>query len=274
MLCWNSPLCGRALNVSTTPLLQRLRREWQIFLLAVGFLSRLPVPPDPNFSQDKLDGAARYFPAVGLLLGAITALSLLAFHRIFDNLPLAVLLSMALGLLVSGAFHEDGLADSADGFGGGWQRDDVLRIMKDSRIGTYGTVALTLTLAIKALSLSSMPSAGAAALALLLAQALSRWLAVSYLIDLRYVSGEGKSKPLATALPLRHWWLAGLPLLIPAMATPIATWLPLALCLLIFRFGFGRYLRRRLGGYSGDALGAAQQISEVLIYLVLLALYR
>ena len=256
--------------MSTTPLSQRLRREWQIFLLALGFLSRLPVPPDPDFSQDKLDGAARYFPAVGLLLGAITALSLIVFDSLFNNLPLAVLLSMATGLLLSGAFHEDGLADSADGFGGGWQREDVLRIMKDSRIGSYGTVALVMVLAIKAVALSSFPGAGSAALALLLAQPLSRWLAVSYLVDLHYVSGEGKSKPLATALPQRHWWLAGLPVLLPGLLISVDHWLLVILCLLAFRYAFAGYLRRRLGGYSGDALGAAQQLSELLIYLTLL----
>lgn len=256
--------------VNTTPLFQRLRREWQIFLLAVGFLSRLPVPPDPDFSQQKLDGAARYFPAVGLLLGIVSALALLAFDALFNNLPLAVLLSMAVGLLASGAFHEDGLADSADGFGGGWQRDDVLRIMKDSRIGSYGTAALVMVLAIKAVALASLPSATTAALALLLAQPLSRWLAVSYLVDLSYVSGEGKSKPLATALPGRHWWLAGLPVLLPGLFVGPAHWLLIILSLLVFRYAFARYLRRRLGGYSGDALGAAQQVSEVLVYLSLL----
>jgi len=256
--------------VSTTPRSQRLRREWQIFLLALGFLSRLPVPPDPDFSQDKLDGAARYFPAVGLLLGAISAVALLTFDALFNNLPLAVLLSMGVGLMVSGAFHEDGLADSADGFGGGWQRDDVLRIMKDSRIGSYGTVALVMVLGIKALALSSLPSASSAALALLLAQPLSRWLAVSYLVDLQYVSGEGKSKPLATALPLSQWWLAGLAVLLPALFIDVGQWLLMTFSLLIFRIVFARYLRRRLGGYSGDALGAAQQLSELLIYLSLL----
>ena len=118
-----------------------LRREWQIFLLALGFLSRIPVPQDPDFSPEKLDGTARYFPLVGLLIGGVTAIALLVFFALFNNPLLAVLLSMAVGLLLTGAFHEDGLADSADGFGGGWRRDDVLRIMKDSRIGSYGTGA-------------------------------------------------------------------------------------------------------------------------------------
>lgn len=246
-----------------------LRREWQIFLLALGFLSRLPVPPDPDFNQRKLDGAARYFPAVGLLLGGLMALALWGFYSLFSQTLLAVLLCMAVGLLITGAFHEDGLADSADGFGGAWQRDDVLRIMKDSRIGSYGSVALLMVLAIKAVSLSALalPSAMAA---LLLAQPLSRWLAVSYLVDMRYVSGDGKSKPLATAMPGRHWLLAGLAVL-PALGyfSP-AQWLLLAVGLAVLRFAFGRYLQRRLGGYTGDTLGAAQQLSEVLIYLLLL----
>ncbi len=249
--------------------LATLRREWQIFLLALGFLSRLPVPADPDFNQQKLDGAARYFPAVGLLLGILMAAALWIFYSLFQQPLLAVLLCIAFGLLLTGAFHEDGLADSADGFGGAWQRDDVLRIMKDSRIGSYGSVALLMVLAIKAVSLSALalPSAMAA---LLLAQPLSRWLAVSYLVDMRYVSGDGKSKPLATAMPSRHWLLAGLAILPALLFWSPTQWLLLAVALILFRAAFGHYLQRRLGGYSGDTLGAAQQLSEVLIYLLLL----
>lgn len=246
-----------------------LRREWQIFLLALGFLSRIPVPQDPDFSPEKLDGAARYFPLVGLLIGGVTAIALLVFFALFNNPLLAVLLSMAVGLLLTGAFHEDGLADSADGFGGGWRRDDVLRIMKDSRIGSYGTAALFMVLAIKAASLAAMPIAQAVG-GILIAQVMSRWLAISFLIDMPYVSGEGKSKPLATALSLRDWLLAGLPVLLLSGFAQASQWLLLLLILGGFRLGFGRYLSRRIQGYTGDALGAAQQLSEILIYLVIL----
>lgn len=247
-----------------------LRREWQVFLLAVGFLTRIPLPPDPDFSPAKLDGAGRYFPLVGALLGLAAAAGLLVFVEVFANAVVAVLLSMAMLLVLTGGFHEDGLADTADGFGGAWQRDDVLRIMKDSRIGSYGALALVMVLLLKAASLSAMTLSQAAA-GLILGQFLSRWLAVSFLIDMPYVGGQGKSRPLATALRPSHWLLAGAPLLLVLpLASPLQ-WLQIIAALVVFRLWFARLLSRRLQGYSGDTLGAAQQLSELLVYLLLLA---
>lgn len=246
------------------------RREGQILLLAVGFLTRLPVPPDPDFDDDKLSEASRYFPLVGLLVGALAVLVLLISHSLFSSLPLAVLLSMLASLLVTGAFHEDGLADSADGFGGGYRREDVLRIMKDSRIGTYGAVALFGVLALKAASLSAMASPWVVASALLWGHGVSRWLAISLLLDLPYVRGEGKSKPLAREISRRYFWLAGAPLLGLLLLGHWPALLILALVLLVLRYAVGVWLRRRLGGYSGDVLGAVQQVTEVLIYLCFL----
>jgi len=246
---------------------QYLQREWQVFLLAVGFLTRIPIPADPDFSDEKLNGASRYFPAVGLLVACAAALVFVAAVAIFNNSLIAVLLSMASSILLTGAFHEDGFADSCDGFGGGWRAEDVLRIMKDSRIGTYGAVALVLVLGLKAAALSAMPSTGLVVSALLWAHIVSRWLATSYLLDLNYVRGEGKSKPLATTMPLSHWLWSGLPVLILFIFTDMPPLLPLCLVLLVFRFAFAAYLRRRIGGYTGDALGAAQQVIEIIIYL-------
>ncbi|CAA0092095.1 adenosylcobinamide-GDP ribazoletransferase [Zhongshania aliphaticivorans] len=246
---------------------QKIQREWQVFLLAVGFLTRIPIPADPDFSDEKLNGASRYFPLVGLLVAGVAALVFIAALAIFNNPLIAVLFSMVASILLTGAFHEDGFADSCDGFGGGWRAEDVLRIMKDSRIGTYGTVALVLVLGLKAAALSAMPSTGVVVSALLFAHVLSRWLATSYLLDLHYVRGEGKSKPLATTMPLSHWLWSGLPVLVVLIVIDLPALLPLCLVLLVFRFAFAAYLRRRIGGYTGDALGAAQQVAEIIIYL-------
>ena len=248
----------------------QILREWQIFLLAVGFLTRIPVPADPDFSDEKLNGASRYFPVVGALVAAISALSFMLASALFDNVFLAVLLSMVASILVTGAFHEDGFADSCDGFGGGWRPDDVLRIMKDSRIGSYGSVGLIMVLGLKASALFAMPSTLALLSALFWAHIVSRWLSVSFLLDLDYVRGDGKSKPLATAMPLSHWLLAGLPILALLIFSDLPALLPMFLALLIFRFGYAAYLRRRIGGYTGDALGTAQQIAEIVVYLAFL----
>ncbi|NKI18416.1 adenosylcobinamide-GDP ribazoletransferase [Spongiibacter sp. KMU-166] len=247
-----------------------LKYQWQVFLLALGFLTRIPVPNDPEFSQKKLDGAALYFPAVGLVVGAIAAATYLIGEYLFNDRSVAVLLSMAAGLLLTGAFHEDGLADSLDGFGGGWRRDDVLRIMKDSRIGSYGAAGLFAVLALKAAALMALDTSAQVAAAMIFAHVASRWLAISYLLDLAYVSGEGKSKPLATRIDLRQYLLAGMPVLILLPLLPLQTIVVAALALVVFRLGFAAYLRKRIGGYTGDALGAAQQMGEVLFYLVCL----
>ncbi len=246
------------------------RRERQILLLAVGFLTRLPVPADPDFHDDKLSQASRYFPLVGLLVAALSAAVLLISHSLFASLPLAVLLAMVASLLMTGAFHEDGLADSADGFGGGYRREDVLRIMKDSRIGSYGAVALFMALGLKAVSLSALASPWVAASALLWGHGLSRWLAISLLLDMPYVRGEGKSKPLARAISPRCFLLAGLPLVGLLLFAHWPALLALTVLLIGFRFAVAAWLRRRLGGYSGDVLGAVQQLAEILVYLCFL----
>ena len=128
-----------------------LRRFWT----ALAFYSRLPVPEGTPLPE--LSAASRYFPAVGLLVGAIGA----AVYGLAGwGLPhlVAVILSVGAMVLATGALHEDGFADTCDGLGGGWTREDALRIMKDSRLGTYGAVGLVLLLAIKLGALASMES--------------------------------------------------------------------------------------------------------------------
>lgn len=249
---------------------QKVQYEWQVFLLAVGFLSRIPVPADPDFSEDKLNGASRYFPLVGILVAGVSALVFVGAAALFGNQLIAVLLAMVASILLTGGFHEDGFADSCDGFGGGWTPEDVLRIMKDSRIGTYGGVGLILVLSLKAAALFAMATPAILISALFWAHVVSRWLSVSYLLDLHYVRGEGKSKPLATTMPLSHWLWSGLPILALFVFTDSPPLIPLCLALLVFRFAFAAYLRRRIGGYTGDALGAAQQVAEIIVYLAFL----
>lgn len=247
-----------------------LRREWQIFLLALGFLTRLPVPPDPDFSAAKLNAASRYFPAVGLVVGGLGWLTYAAAVALFDQAMVAVLLSLALTALLTGAFHEDGFADSCDGLGGGQQREDVLRIMRDSRLGSFGAVGLLLLIMLKVHALNAIATTAGTTVvgaAIMWGHVVSRWLAVSFLVDQPYIGGDGKSKPMASAMSVKHLGLAGvavLPLFL--LGLPGGWWLLLPL-LLGWRLLWAGYLRRRMGGYSGDTLGAAQQVAEVLIYL-------
>jgi len=185
-----------------------------------------------------------------------------------------VLISMAATLAFTGAFHEDGLADTFDGIGGGKDRAQSLEIMKDSRLGTYGVTALGLALACKAAALAAMPGAVVAA-ALPLAHAASRGSAVLVIATSRYVRGDGVGKVTAEGIGLRG--------LAMALGSVAAVWLGLGWFEpLLWSFGpivglvFGHLAIRlvfeeKLGGYTGDALGAVQQASELGLYLGLLA---
>jgi adenosylcobinamide-GDP ribazoletransferase len=243
--------------------------ELRYFFTALGYFTRVPVPRWVGYEPHYLNAAARYFPLVGVLVGGLGALVYLTALRVFPP-SVAVLLSMAATLLVTGAFHEDGLADCCDAFGGAYTREDVLRIMHDSRIGAFGAIALVIALALKWQTLAALPPFRAAGL-MIAAHAASRTCAISYLATLDYVRAEGKAKPVAQRLSGAAFaWaaLCGLPALLwPDWRFACAALMMLA----VLRFAMGRYFVRRLGGYTGDCLGFAQQISELAIYLLGLA---
>jgi adenosylcobinamide-GDP ribazoletransferase len=244
----------------------RLLDELRYFLTALGYFTRVPVPRWVGFERHYLNAAARYFPLVGLMVGGVAALVYLAALRVLPA-SVAVLLSMTATLVLTGAFHEDGLADCVDAFGGGYTRDDVLRIMHDSRIGAFGAIALVVSLALKWQTLAALPLMHAVRL-MLAAHAASRTFAISYLLTLDYVRAEGKAKPVAQRMSATAFALAavcGLPWLFwPDWRLGCVTLAVLA----ALRFLIGRYFVRRLGGYTGDCLGFAQQLFELAIYLI------
>jgi adenosylcobinamide-GDP ribazoletransferase len=245
-----------------------LRRELDYFFGALRFFTRLPVPGWVGHSAEALNHSARYFPLVGLIVGFIGALAF-AFTSFFWPKTLAVLLAMAATILVTGAFHEDGWADMVDGFGGGWTRERTLEIMKDSRIGSYGAIALTLLLLGKFMALVELDT-GLIVPALLAGHAFSRLCATLVMRCLDYAREEGKAKPLATRIGHGELALAvvcgALPLaLLPPLPALVGAVLALAATAYLgFRF------HKRLGGYTGDCLGATQQLAEVAFYLGLL----
>jgi adenosylcobinamide-GDP ribazoletransferase len=243
--------------------------ELRYFFTALGYFTRVPVPRWVGYEPHYLNAAARYFPLVGVLVGGLGALVYLAALRVFPP-SVAVLLSMAATLLVTGAFHEDGLADCCDAFGGAYTREDVLRIMHDSRIGAFGAIALVIALALKWQTLAALPPLRAAGL-MIAAHAASRACAISYLATLDYVRAEGKAKPVAQRLSGAAFaWAAVFGL--PALFWPDWRFACAALMMLaVLRFAMGRYFVRRMGGYTGDCLGFAQQIFELAIYLLGLA---
>lgn len=246
-----------------------MKTQLELFFAALRFFTRLPVPAWVGHSAEQLNGAARYFPLVGLLVGAIGAAVTWATAQVLP-LPLAVIAGMGATLLCTGAFHEDGFADAVDGFGGGWEKAQVLAIMKDSRIGSFGAVGIGLMLLAKWNALAAMP-AGMLPAALVAGHGVSRLASTTLIYALDYVRDEGKSKPLANRMGGGELFTAGLFGLVPCLLLPGVSALVALTLVAVVTLGAGRYFRRRLGGYTGDCLGATQQAAELVFYLGLLA---
>ncbi|MDO9599063.1 MAG: adenosylcobinamide-GDP ribazoletransferase [Azoarcus sp.] len=254
-----------------------MRYQLELFFTALGFFTRLPVPAWVPWSPERLNHAARYFPLVGWVVGAIGALSYLVLALILPP-SLAVILSMAVTIRATGAFHEDGWADSCDGLGGGWEKAQVLTIMKDSRIGSYGTVGMVLMLLAKAAALIELGADGdlAVAFALLVAHPLSRLASTSLIHLLPYVREDetSKSKPLARRLSGTELAIACAFGLLPlALLAPLEA-LGAVTATIAATVWAARMFVRRLGGYTGDLLGATQQVTELACYLGILVAWN
>lgn len=252
-----------------------MRAQLEYFFAALRFFTRLPVPAWVGHSEAQLNRATRYFPLIGWIVGLIGAAVTWAAAWVLP-LSIAVLLGMAATLLTTGAFHEDGFADSCDGFGGGWSKEDVLRIMKDSRIGSYGAIGIGVLLLTKWNALYELDDSVLSAL--VAAHPISRAAAATLIYALDYVRDEdGKSKPLAVRIgggELAMAWLFGL--LPTALLAWLLSWqlaLQGVLAVVVVTVLMAAYTRRRVGGYTGDVLGATQQLAEVFFYLGLLCAF-
>lgn len=248
--------------------------------LAVTFLTRIPVGGFP-YDEREARWASAWFPAVGLLLGALY-FEVFALGRGAGS-HLAALLAVATALFVTGAFHEDGLADSADALGGAVERERVFEILKDSRIGTYGAAALFLALALRvALLVRFSDDMRHLLWALLLSESLSRACAVGLMVSLPYATRDAHSKSrqmtraglpqgaLASLFPLAALVAA---VRLGALTAPQAMWMVAAALATAAWLGW-RFLRR-VGGVTGDFLGATQQLCSLAAQLALaLALAR
>ena len=271
-----------------------MKTEWKIFLTAVQFMTRLRVPVTIVHEPVYLQQAPRYFPVIGWIVGALSALAFLVFSR-YVSTDAGILASMITSLLVTGAFHEDGFADVCDGMGGGWTREKILQIMKDSRIGAFGAIGLIAILASKFVLLKelspftpslvhpvSSPPYNYAynyryfILALLVAHSVSRLMPVLVMQVANYATDPDQSK--SKDITSRRLSTGGLTVTILLALAPYAFlpwpfWLTI-LPALYATFELNRYFRRWIGGYTGDCLGAIQQVTELVIYLGFVIVWR
>jgi len=246
-----------------------LRTELEALRAAVMFFTRLPVPQGATWDPRALQRAAAYFPLVGWIVGGVAAGVWWSATAVFTPL-IASGLSLAATLLLTGAFHEDGFADVCDGFGGGATRERALEIMRDSRVGAFGAIGIAVMLALKWHAVAALP-AGPGAAVLVAAHAVSRGASGTLMSTLTYAQHDGKAKPLATELSGARLAASLAFALAPMVLLPLRAWWALAVVCAL-RFLLGRWFVQRIGGYTGDCLGAAQQVCEVGFYLGVLAL--
>ncbi len=228
---------------------------------ALALLSRLPLPPAGHAHA----GAVWAYPLAGAVLGALAAL--LAGILLALGLPpgLAALFTLAALVAMTGALHEDGLADVADGFGGGWDPARRLEIMRDSRIGTYGVAAVALSLLARWQALALILAMGAHWPALIATAALSRAAMPALMAALPHARRDGLSRSVGRASPTRALAAAGIGAVLAfLLLDPRAA---LAACLLSFLAAvfLGALAKARIGGQTGDTLGALQQLAEIAI---------
>jgi len=240
-----------------------IAREVRLFLIALQFLTRIRIKRIDPFPDDWLPRAAKCMPVVGALIGVVVGAVLLVSAAVFPA-PLPIVIALVVSILLTGALHEDGLADTADAFGGGTTRERCLEIMKDSRIGTYGTLALIMTLALKGTALAAIDPISAARV-LVAGYAGARLAAVLALAILPYAGGDAakvsRTTSHMTAAEIVVAVVSALVVgffILDAVVLAVATMFALAAAAAVAWMA-----RRKIGGYTGDVLGAVEQAYEI-----------
>jgi adenosylcobinamide-GDP ribazoletransferase len=245
--------------------------EIRLLLTAVQYFTRIRVPAWVGHAPERLTGAVRYFPAIGLVVGASGAAVMWLAALVLPS-PLPAILSTAVTILMTGAIHEDGLADTCDGLGGGATRERALEIMKDPRIGVFGAIALILVLLLKIATLSLLPLWTAMA-ALVAVHAFSRFGAVLVIFAGRYVGSADRSRsaPVVERVQIGDVFIAAL-FGLPALALCGPRVIGAIVVALVLVGVLSRWCVKRIGGYTGDTLGATQQVAEIGGYVGLLGM--
>lgn len=260
-----------------------MKNEVRIFFTALMFYTRIPCPKWVDHSAEYINKSTRYFPLIGWIVGGIAFLFLYSGNFLF-GVPIAIILSMIASVLTTGAFHEDGFADMCDGFGGGWAKEQILDIMKDSRLGTYGAIGLLLILLLKfflTLQLIDFFETEWLLIVLIIisSHSLSRFVASTFIVSHDYVqdADNSKVKPVAKSLKTRDVLIGAVWGFIPFVGLIyfLEIWYVAFAIVPLFlgKAYLGRFFKKWIGGYTGDCLGATQQVTEVLFLASILGLW-
>jgi adenosylcobinamide-GDP ribazoletransferase len=264
-----------------------MKNELRIFFTALMFYTRIPCPKWVDHDAAYINKATRYFPLIGYIVGSISFIVFLAAAYLFSPM-IAIVFALITGVLVTGAFHEDGFADVCDGFGGGWTKAKILEIMKDSRVGAYGVIGTILLLLLKFSALNQIilwlqrdqPFHLIYFILVFIAyHSLARLTAITIVFTEVYAKEdeESKAKPIAQAYSYKEVLGAFIFGLAPLFALSyFLNWylLLILLPLIILRFFMVRYFNKWINGYTGDCLGAVEQIAEVVVMLSIIGISK
>ncbi|MBL0955418.1 MAG: adenosylcobinamide-GDP ribazoletransferase [Leptospira sp.] len=260
--------------------------EIRLFFICLAFLTRIPSPSWIGFKEEWLHNSIKYSPSVGLLLGSIQFVLFLLFQFLFGP-TIGFTISLGFLLILTGAFHEDGFSDFCDGIGGGWKREDILLIMKDSRVGSFGAVGICLLVLLKVLGANesfsyfqrkNLPMISnltnnfhliSVWLYFVSAHTLSRFLSVFVMKLLPYAKEEGYAKPMAKEITWPQIQFASLLGVLPylSLAYLHPNFFLSLLCIIPSYIYMVRLMKQWIQGFTGDCLGAVQQVVETCIWI-------
>lgn len=255
-----------------------IKKELTYFLTALMFFTRIPIPFKLDYSDEIMNQSQKYYPVIGWIVGGINALAFFILQLILP-INISLIVTMIISVLLTGAFHEDGFTDVCDSFGGGYGKEKILTIMKDSRIGAYGVIGIVLLLLLKytAMDYLAQISVPFICAVLIVAHSTSRFYSGVMIHTHQYVTDidKSKSKPLANkALPKRTLLVGLLFTLLPFLLLGNVWYLLILPFAYLGNIYLGWYFNKHIGGYTGDCLGTVQQVTEVLVYLGCIILWK
>ncbi|MCH2229504.1 MAG: adenosylcobinamide-GDP ribazoletransferase [Crocinitomicaceae bacterium] len=259
-----------------------MKNEIQTFLNALQFYTRIPLGKLAKYTPKRQEDSIRYFPIIGILVGTAMAFTIILLKGQLGCFT-AIILGLLVGVLFTGGLHEDGLADCCDGFGGGWTKEKVLEIMKDSSIGAYGAIGLIFLFFLKLSLLSKLIplySNTMIFILILMIHVVSRSGAASMMRFLDYARSDNSSKSfhIAKRLSLVNTVIVIACMLLPIIGVAIYTnniwWLILFPILFLLVVFMSVYFKKKIEGYTGDCLGMLQQLSELTLYATCIFLWN
>jgi adenosylcobinamide-GDP ribazoletransferase len=254
-----------------------IKFQCTLFFYALSYFTRLPVPHCIVFDNEQFHKANAYLPLIGLLVG-LAMFTIFYICQLLFSIPISILLMLIGAMLITGALHEDGFADCCDGFGGGYNTTQRLKIMKDSQIGSYAGIGLVVLLLLKFNLLLALTEIATSALfiSLIIAHVASRYGALCVMQTMPYVrlAKDGKVLALSKKLNRNYFLVSSFVTLLAFCLLPIKSAFLLISVLVMIGLLLRTYFNKTIGGYTGDCLGFSQQCLEItilLLFTVLLA---